>query len=100
MLGGKIIYRDFWFDKPPLTPLLYLLWGAHTGVPLRVAGALFLFACCALAYAFARDLWSPREGVAAAALLGFFVTFDVPSAVMALAPDLAMLLPHLGAVYL
>ena len=34
------------------------------------------------------------------ALLAFFVTFDVPSAVMALAPDLVMLLPHLAAVYL
>jgi len=100
MLAGKTIYRDFWFDKPPLTPLLYLLWGAHAGVLPRVAGAVFAFACCWLAFRFARDLWSEREGFTAAALIAFYLTFDVPSAVMALAPDLFMLLPHLGAVYL
>ena len=29
MLGGKTIYRDIWFDKPPLAPSVYLLWGAR-----------------------------------------------------------------------
>ncbi len=100
MLHGKVIYRDFWFDKPPLTPVLYLLWGAHTGVALRVAGAVFLFVCCAVMWWFARDLWSPIEGLIAASLLAFFVTFEVPSAALALAPDLVMLLPHIAAVYL
>jgi hypothetical protein len=100
MLSGKTIYRDFWFDKPPLTPLLYLLWGAQTGPFLRLAGAVFLFACCLMAWRFARDLWTGTEGLIAAALLAFFVTFEVPSAAMALAPDLVMLLPHLAAVYL
>lgn len=100
MLHGKTIYRDFWFDKPPLTPFLYLLWGAPTGVALRVAGATFLFAGCWMAWRFARDLWTEREGILAAALIAFFVTFEVPSAAMALAPDLVMLLPHLAAVYL
>jgi hypothetical protein len=100
MLDGKTIYRDFWFDKPPLTPLLYLLWDAHSGVPLRLAGAVFLLVCCWVAGRFARSLWTDREGFVAASLLAFFVTFDVPSAVMALAPDLAMLLPHLAALYL
>lgn len=100
ILHGKLLYRDFWFDKPPLVPLLYLLWGAYSGPVLRIAGALFASVCCALAYRFARDLWSPREGLIAAALLAFFLTFDVPSSVMALAPDLVMVLPHLAAVYL
>lgn len=100
ILYGKLPYRDFWFDKPPLTPILYLLWGATTGFPLRVAGALFAFACCFAAYRLARQLWGPREGIVAASLLAFFLTFDVPSAMMALAPDLVMLLPHLVAVYL
>jgi Dolichyl-phosphate-mannose-protein mannosyltransferase len=100
MLNGKTIYRDFWFDKPPLTPLLYLLWGSRTGLPLRIAGAVFLFAGCWIAWKLARSLWTESEGIVAAALLAFFVTFDVPSAVMALAPDLVMLLPHLAAVYL
>lgn len=100
LLDGKALYRDIWFDKPPGSPYLYLLWGALTGWPLRLAGAIFIWLCCLMAYRFARDLWTEREGIAAALLLGFFLTFGIPSAVMALAPDLLMVLPHLIAVYL
>src|SRR5579862_4080197 len=100
ILHGKMLYRDVWFDKPPLSALIYLLWGAHIGAILRVAGAAFIFACCWMLWRFARDLWGPREGLAAAYLLGFFLTFGIPAAVMALAPDLLMVLPHIAAVYL
>ena len=46
LLDGKSLYRDIWFDKPPLFPALYLLWNGYIGVPLRVAGTVFAFACC------------------------------------------------------
>jgi hypothetical protein len=100
ILHGKMLYRDVWFDKPPLSALVYLLWDARLGVALRIAGAAFVFACCWMLWLFARDLWGPREGLAAALLLGFFLTFGIPAAVMALAPDLLMVLPHIAAVYL
>ena len=100
MLDGKSLYQDIWFDKPPLFPALYLLWGAHIGAPLRVAGALFVFGCCVLLYALATRLWTPREGLIGGMLLGFFLTFGIPSAVMALAPDLLLVAPHIAAVYL
>jgi len=100
ILDGKLLYRDIWFDKPPLSAYLYLLWDARMGVPLRLAGTIFVWLCCLMVFRFARDLWSPREGLAAACLLAFFLTFGIPSAVMALAPDLLMLLPHIAAVYL
>jgi hypothetical protein len=99
LLDGKALYRDVWFDKPPGSPYLYLLWGAHIGWPLRLAGALYVWCCCLMAWRVAHDMWSEREGIAAALLLGFFLTFGIPSAVMALAPDLLMVLPHLAAVY-
>jgi hypothetical protein len=38
--------------------------------------------------------------MAAACFVAFFLTFGIPSAVMALAPDLLMVLPHIAAVYL
>ena len=79
---------------------MYLLWGARIGIPLRIAGALFVFCCCWLLYVFARHLWSGREGIVAAALLAFLLTFGIAAAVMALAPDLLMILPHIAAVYL
>src|SRR5436309_9995674 len=60
MLHGKTLYRDIWFDKPPLSSMIYLLWGAHAGIPLRVAGAVFVFLTCWLAFLFARAMWTER----------------------------------------
>jgi hypothetical protein len=100
MLQGKTLYGEVWFDKPPLVPSIYLLWGAELGWALRIAGALYCFAACVLLYRFATDLWSRREGLLAAWLLGFFLIFGIPSAVLPLAADLLMLVPHIAAVYL
>jgi hypothetical protein len=97
---GKTLYRDVWFDKPPLLASMYLAWGVRDGWALRVAGALYALLACALAYFFARDLWTAREGFWAAGLLGFFLIFDFPSAVIPMAADLTMLVPHLAAVWL
>jgi hypothetical protein len=97
---GAVIYRDIWFDKPPLVPAVYLLWGALIGPLLRLAGALYDLLACILAFAVATRLWSRREGYAAAALMAFFLTFDTHSAVLPLAADLLLLVPHLAAVFL
>ena len=48
--AGKTLYRDAWFDKPPLVAGVYLLWGARTGWPLRVAGALYGLLVCGLLF--------------------------------------------------
>jgi hypothetical protein len=99
-LHGKVLYRDIWFDKPPLLPLAYLLFGALPGWPLRLFGACYSLAACWIAYAFGRAQWSEREGRWAAALLGFSLCFDFPSAAIPVASDLFMLAPHLAAVWL
>lgn len=100
MLDGKTIYRDIWFDKPLLLPAAYLPIGALPGWPLRLAGAAYALLACWIAYRFARDLWSQAEGFWAAGLLGLFLIFDLPSAVIPVASDLLMLAPHLAAVWL
>jgi hypothetical protein len=100
MLHGKVLYRDIWFDKPPLLPATYLLWGARAGWVLRLAGALYALLACWIAFAFARGLWSVREGMWAAGLLGFFLVFDFPAGVLPLASDQLMLAPHLAAVWM
>jgi hypothetical protein len=100
VLHGKIPYRDFWYDKPPLTLAWYLLTAAKTGVLLRIAGTVFELGCCLLIYLFAAKLWSRTEGMAAAALLAFFLVFYLPPGVMPLEPDTLMLAPHIGAIYL
>jgi hypothetical protein len=100
VLAGKVPYRDFWYDKPPLNLLFYLAFGARTGLPLRLAGALFVCLCCALAYRFAAALWSRREGYLAAAALAFFSIFYLAPGIIPEEPDTLMLAPHLAAVYL
>lgn len=100
MSGGKVLYRDIWFDKPPLAAWVCLLWGARAGWAPRLAGAFYALLACWIAWRFARDLWSEREGFWAAGLLGFFLIFDFPSAAIPLASDLLMVAPHLAAVWL
>jgi len=100
MSHGSALYREIWFDKPPLVPAVYLLWGVSIGPVLRIAGAVYAMMACLLAYAFAAGQWTRREGYWAAALLGFFLTFDTHSAVLPLAADLLLLVPHFAAVLL
>ncbi len=100
MLHGKALYRDIWFDKPPLTAAFYLLCGAQPGWPLRLLDAAYALLACWIAWRFARDLWSEREGLWAAVLLGFYLTFDLPAAIIPVASDLLMLAPHLAAVWM
>jgi len=100
MRAGQVLYRDIWFDKPPLAPMLYAALGVEAGWRLRLAGALYALLCCWIAWGFARDLWGRREGLWAAGLLGFFLIFDFPSSAIPLAADLLMLAPHLAAVWM
>ena len=96
---GKVLYRDVWFDKPALVAWVDLLWGARAGVLLRLAGAVYVMAVAATAWQFARSIWSEREGLFAAFFAAFFLTFGLPSAVIPLASDMLLVLPHLAAVY-
>src|SRR5579871_2898779 len=96
---GKTLYRDVWFDKPPLVAWVDLLWGARAGVWLRLAGAFYVIAVATAAWKFARTKWSEREGLLAAGFAAFFLTFGLPSAVIPLASDILLVLPHFLAVY-
>lgn len=98
MLRGKVLYRDIWFDKPPLFPAAYLLWGAQTGLALRLAGAAFTWLAAWAAARAARAWWGEKEALWAAALTAFFLTFDTHSAVMALTPDLLSVPLHFASV--
>ncbi len=92
-------YRDFWYDKPPLSALYYLLIGGHSGWLLRLLDAAYILAACALCYRLARLWWSQAEAFTAALLFAFFTTFYLPSTVIPFAADATMLLPHLAAIY-
>ncbi|MBX9602064.1 MAG: glycosyltransferase family 39 protein [Bryobacteraceae bacterium] len=95
---GATLYRDVWFDKPPLVSWIYLMWGAQGGWPLRLAGALFAWVAAWLAFLAARSRWGDAEGRWAAFLMAFFLIFGLPSAVLPLASDSLLLAPHLAAI--
>ncbi len=108
VLSGQALYRDIWFDKPPFSALFYVLMDARTGFLLRLIGALFVAFAAWAAWRAAAQLWPPAAGTApsqgldasawAALLTAFFLTFDFPSAAIALTPDLLTLPLHLLAV--
>ena len=99
ILDGKLLYRDLWYDKPPLGALLYASLGALPGWPLRLFDALYILAISAAFWRFARDLWGRREAYLAAFLTIFFLNFDFPAAILPLAPDFLLILPHVAAVH-
>ncbi len=99
ILDGKIPYRDFWYDKPPLSAFYYLSIAGRSGWPLRLLDAAYILLACTIAFTLAQTLWTELEGWAAALFVGFFTTFYLPSAVIPFAADAVMLVPHLAAVY-
>jgi len=99
LLAGKVPYRDFWYDKPPLSALYYALIGGWCGWPLRLLDAAYVLLACYLVFRLCRSWWSELEGYVGALLLAFFTTFYLPSAVIPFAADAIMLVPHLAAVY-
>lgn len=99
ILEGAQLYRDVWFDKPPLYAWIYLAWGAEAGLALRLGGAVFALGCCWLAARTADSMFGRREGYTAGALMAFFLAFDHPSSLISLAPDLLLIPFALGAVW-
>jgi hypothetical protein len=98
---GKLPYWDYFYDKPPIPILAASIWNGSPGFPHRIAGALYVLACCLLIHHMART-WSPSAAKPTwwpAVLLATGLTFYIPAAVMPLAPDLLMVLPHLAAIH-
>lgn len=98
LLAGKVPYREFWYDKPPLSALYYALIGGHWGWPLRLLDTAYTLACCVLCFRIARLWWTDGEAYTAAVLFAFFTTFYLPSTVIPFAADAVMILPHLAAI--
>lgn len=96
---GKTLYRDVWFDKPPLVAWIDLLWFARAGAALRIAGAVYTIAVAWICGMCAGAKWGARERLLAFAFVAWFLTFGLPSAVIPLASDMLLILPHAAAMY-
>jgi hypothetical protein len=99
LLRGKMLYRDFWYDKPPLSALTYALIGAPTGPLLRLFDALWILTLCVIAFRLAREMFGDREALISAGLIAFYLNFDLPGGVIPVAPDFFMVVPHLLAIW-
>ncbi len=99
ILDGKLPYRDFWYDKPPLSALYYMLIAGHPGWPLRLLDTTYVLAACFLVYKLGRAWWGICEARTAALLLAFSLAFYLPGAVVGFAADALMILPHLAAIF-
>ncbi len=99
LLHGKVPYRDFWYDKPPLCAVYYLLIGGFAGWPLRLLDAAYVLLACWLVYRLARTWWGVAEARVASLLLAFFMAFYLPSTVIPFAADALMIVPQVAAVY-
>src|SRR4028118_1956983 len=78
ILQGKVLYRDIWFDKPPLYALFYTLCGAVAGWPLRLLSATYLLLGCWLVWRFFPEGAGRKEALTAASLLALYLSFDIP----------------------
>jgi len=103
MLGGGSLYRDIWFDKPPLLAWFYvgvLKLAGYSGYGLRLVGVVYILAVVATGYSLVRRLEGEPAARWTAFFLAFFTCFYVPSATVPLAADLLLVLPHLGTFWL
>jgi 4-amino-4-deoxy-L-arabinose transferase-like glycosyltransferase len=102
LLRGKALYREIYFDKPPILPMVYALlfktFGTHLLV-IRLFSILYAAATAALLYAFGSRLYDRRAGLLAAVL---FTIFSSQSSghTQALNTDFLMTLPYTAGAFL
>ena len=77
ILRGKVLYREIYFDKPPLLPLIYAMlfkvFGPHILV-IRLFTILYVAAVSVILYLIGKKYYGQRLGVFAACLFTFFST--------------------------
>ena len=102
ILRGKALYREIYFDKPPVLPLLYALlfkaFGAHI-LTIRLFTIFYSVTISALLYGMGKRLYNPRIGCLAAGMFVVFSTTYTTGHVQGLNSDFLMLLPYTAAVY-
>src|SRR6202050_5519163 len=57
LLHGKMLYRDLWYDKPPLSALTYAIIGAPTGWVLRLFDSVWILTICVVVFRFVREMF-------------------------------------------
>lgn len=103
ILRGKALYREIYFDKPPVIALVYAglfkLFGASI-LTIRLFAIACSIAISATLYLFGRWLYGRRTGLTAAAMFAIFSTTYQTGHVQGLNTDFLMALPYAAGAYL
>src|SRR6185295_6877701 len=77
ILRGKVLYREIFFDKPPVLPLVYAalfkLFGAHI-LTIRLFTIGYSILISSLLYPFGLRLYDRRSGLVAGLMFAIFST--------------------------
>src|SRR6185295_18228396 len=77
ILRGKVLYREIFFDKPPILPLVYAalfkLFGAHL-LTIRLFTIGYSILISSLLYPFGLRLYDRRSGLVAGLMFAIFST--------------------------
>ncbi|MEW6126158.1 MAG: glycosyltransferase family 39 protein [Acidobacteriota bacterium] len=102
ILRGKVLYREIYFDKPPVLPLLYALlfkiFGASI-LTIRLFTIGYSVAVAFALYRFGAYLYDRSKGLLAAAMFVVFSTTYTTGHFQGLNTDLLMTLPYTLAAY-
>jgi 4-amino-4-deoxy-L-arabinose transferase-like glycosyltransferase len=103
ILQGKAIYREIYFDKPPILPLLYAslfkLFGTHL-LTIRLFTILYSLVTSVVLYLFGSWLYDQPTGKLAALFFTVFSTTYITGDMQGLNTDFLMVLPYTMAVFL
>ncbi|HEV8482404.1 MAG TPA: glycosyltransferase family 39 protein [Blastocatellia bacterium] len=102
ILRGKALYREIYFDKPPVLPLLYALlfkaFGTHI-LTIRLFTVLYSVAISAVLYTLGKRLYNPRVACLGAGMFVVFSTTYTTGHVQGLNTDFLMMLPYTAGAY-
>jgi Dolichyl-phosphate-mannose-protein mannosyltransferase len=97
MLRGMALYRDVYFDKPPVLPLVYAglfkIFGAHL-MTIRLFTIAYSIAVSWVLYLFGATIYGRKTGLLAGAAFAVFSTTYTPGHMQGLNTDLLMTLPY------
>ncbi|HEX8087649.1 MAG TPA: glycosyltransferase family 39 protein, partial [Blastocatellia bacterium] len=103
LLRGKVLYREIYFDKPPVLALVYAglfnAFGAHI-LTIRLFTIVYSLAISGVLYLFGAWLYGRRTGLIASAMFTVFSTTYTAGHVQGLNTDFMMTLPYAAGAYL
>jgi 4-amino-4-deoxy-L-arabinose transferase-like glycosyltransferase len=102
ILRGKTLYRDIYFDKPPVLPMVYAglfkLFGSHI-LTIRLFTIVYSLSVSAILYRMGSWLYCRQIGLLAAAMFTVFSTTFTTGHMQGLNTDFLMVLPYTAGVF-